>query len=468
MAEHSIHAQVRPEVPRSLRRALRNIKVEVRSIDAVRPYPNNANKHSKKQIGKLTDSLIEFGWTFPILIDDDGVIIAGHGRWEAAKRLGFEKVPVICLSDLSDAQVKAYRLTDNRLAQDAAWDNELVAMELQVLDGLDFDLEATGFEMGEIDFFIDGLNDAAGDDVPEEIPQIEADQRAVTQTGDVWLLGKHRIVCGDSTVLSVYQTLMAGAVARMVFTDPPYNVPVDGHVSGNGAVKHREFAMASGEMTEEAFRTFLHKWLTRIVACSLDGALLYVCIDWRHHHSVINVADALGLEHKNTCVWVKNNGGMGSLYRSRHELVVVLKTGKARHINNVELGKHGRNRTNVWEYAGANTFRDGRMEDLAMHPTVKPTDMVADAIMDTSKRGDIVLDPFCGSGTTIIAAERAGRHAYAIEIDPLYCDTAIRRWQAETGQDAVLEASGESAGKTFNQIQRHRQATSDKKETNDV
>jgi hypothetical protein len=238
----------------------------------------------------------------------------------------------------------------------------------------------------------------------------------------------------------------------MVFIDPPYNVPINGHVSGLGKVKHRDFAMASGEMSEARYVGFLGTCFGYLIGHSVNGSIHFICMDWRHSFELLSAARPIYSELKNLCVWNKDNGGMGSLYRSKHELVFVFKNGSATHINNVELGRHGRNRTNVWDYAGVNSLRDGRLEELAMHPTVKPVALVADAILDCSKRGGIVLDCFGGSGTTLIAAEKTGRRGYLMELDAAYVDVAIRRFQKLTGKQAT---HGETQ-RTFADLERDR------------
>ena len=264
----------------------------------------------------------------------------------------------------------------------------------------------------------------------------------MSRVGDLWLLGDHRLLCGDATKLASYGSLLGGERAQLVFVDPPYNVRIDGHVCGSGSIKHREFEMAAGEMSEAQFTGFLTTVLERLAQHSADGSIHYVCMDWRHIFELLAAGRAAYSELKNLCVWNKDNGGMGSLYRSKHELVLVFKHGSGAHINNVELGRHGRNRTNVWDYAGVNSFGAGRLDDLAMHPTVKPVALVADAIMDCSHRGGIVLDCFGGSGTTLIAAEQTGRHGRLIELDPAYVDVAIRRFAKLTGEKVTQAASG--------------------------
>lgn len=421
---------------------MNNLNVTDMSINTLKPYERNARTHSHKQIAQIAASIERFGWTNPVLINADGGIIAGHGRVAAAKSLGLATVPTIRLSNLSEAEVRAYIIADNKLAELAGWDSEILAIELQSLIDLDFDVSVIGFETAEIDMLIEGLDLGGLDDEGDTAPQIDHSQPAITQPGDLWQLGKHRLLCADATRPASFSELMAGEQAQMVFTDPPYNVPIDGHVSGLGRVRHAEFAMASGEMSQAQFISFLETIFTHLGAQSVDGALHFICMDWRHMHDVMAAAHDHYSELKNLCVWNKTNGGMGSLYRSQHELVFVYKCGTDPHINNVELGRYGRYRTNVWCYAGANAFGAGRDDALAMHPTVKPVALVQDAILDCSKRGGIVLDAFSGSGTTIIAAEKAGRIGHAIEIDPHYVDVAIKRWSALAGEQAVHAASG--------------------------
>ena len=419
-----------------------DLKVEYRDPKVLKPYDRNARTHSKKQIRQIADSIERFGWTNPVLIDGQDQIVAGHGRVAAAKRLGIEAVPTIRLEYMSEVEIRAYVIADNRLAELADWDDEILAIELQALVELDFDVEVTGFETAEIDLLIDGLDVAGAIDDGDRIPEVDPSASRVTQAGDLWRLGRHRLLCGDATKRKSFERLMAGERAQMVFTDPPYNVPIDGHVCGLGRIRHAEFAMASGEMSEAEFTGFLETVLGHLAAHSADGALHFVCMDWRHVYELLSASRETYGEMKNLCVWAKTNAGMGSLYRSQHELVFVFKNGSAPHVNNVELGRHGRYRTNVWQYAGVNALGADRDDELAMHPTVKPVALVADAIRDCSRRGDIVLDAFGGSGTTLIAAERAGRRGYAIEIDPLYVDVTLERFRATFGEEPVHEASG--------------------------
>lgn len=412
--------------------------------EKLKPYARNARVHSKKQIRQIAASIERFGFTNPVLVSEDGEIIAGHGRVEAARLLGLKAVPTLCLAHLSAAERKAYVLADNKLALNAGWDSETLAIELQGLIDLDFDVELTGFSLAEIDVVLDTVSDSDpdGHTAPEDaVPAVR--EAAVSQRGDVWQLGRHRLVCGDARSAEDYRALLGDEQVHLLFTDPPYNVPISGHVSGLGKVQHREFAFASGEMSEAAFTGFLKETLGSAAACCRDGAIAFVCMDWRHMGELLAAGHAVFSELKNLVVWNKTNGGMGSFYRSKHELIFVWKVGTAPHTNTFELGQTGRYRTNVWDYAGISSMSATREMELAMHPTVKPVALVADAIRDCSRRGELVLDPFGGSGTTLIAAEKTGRLARLIEYDPLYCDTIVRRWQTLTGKAAHLAASGE-------------------------
>jgi len=413
-----------------------------RDIGTLKPYARNARTHSKKQIKQIASSIERFGFVNPVLIGDDGTIIAGHGRVEAAKQLGLRSVPTLALSHLSEAEKRAYVLADNKLALNAGWDREILAIELQGLVDLEFDVELTGFSLAEIDLVLDeagesnpGAVDAAEDAVPA------AACPAVTQRGDVWVLGRHKLICGDARNSDDYARLLGNERVDLVFTDPPYNVAIDGHVCGLGSVKHREFAFASGEMSESQFTQFLEESLGAMAGVMRDGAIAFVCMDWRHMGEMLAAGNHAFTELKNLVVWNKTNGGMGAFYRSKHELIFVFKQGTAVHTNSFGLGETGRYRTNVWDYAGISSISSSRSEELAMHPTVKPVALIADAIRDCSKRGEIILDGFGGSGSTLIAAEKTGRAARLIEYDPLYCDTIVRRWQAYSGKQAVLAGS---------------------------
>ena len=416
-----------------------------RAITSLRPYARNARTHSKKQVRQIAASIERFGFTNPVLISDDGEIIAGHGRVEAAKLLKWKTVPTIALSHLSETERRAYVLADNKLALNAGWDKEILAIELQALVDLQFDVELTGFSLAEIDFAIEeaGEADPDGSDAAEDAVEY-ASGTPVSRKADLWQLGRHRLLCGDARSEIDFKALMDGETADLVFTDPPYNVKIDGNVCGLGTVKHREFAFASGEMSKSQFTGFLTETLGNVASVMRDGAIAYVCMDWRHMGELLAAGEAAFTELKNLVVWNKTNGGMGAFYRSKHELVFVFKQGTAEHTNSFGLGQTGRYRTNVWDYAGISSIGASRSDELAMHPTVKPVAMIADALRDCSRRGEIVLDAFGGSGSTLIAAEKTGRSARLIEYDPLYCDTIIKRWEAYTGKRATLAVTNDT------------------------
>jgi DNA modification methylase len=419
------------------------LAVEYQPVGNLAAFSSNARSHSKHQIRQIAASIKQFGFTNPVLIDNTNTIIAGHGRVAAAKLLGMEQVPTIRLESLTDDQIRAYVIADNRIAEKAGWDKSILAIELQHLLTIDlnFDVTITGFEVAEVDLILSETGKKQDED---DAFDIDETRQAVTQAGDLWQLGKHRVLCGNALEAAPFKTLMANRRAHLVFADPPYNVPIDGHVSGNGSVQHREFVMASGEMSEAEFTAFLVTSLSLLARHSTSGSIHFACMDWRHAGELLAAGRQIYDALMNVCVWVKNNGGMGSLYRSRHELIFVFRNGKSPHRNNVMLGQYGRNRSNVWEYPSASTFsRQGDEGNLLhSHPTVKPVALVADAILDCSARGEIVLDSFLGSGSTLIAAERVGRVCYGIEIDPRYVDVAVRRWQRHTGDSAVHESSG--------------------------
>jgi DNA modification methylase len=387
-------------------------------------------------------------------VSDELEILAGHGRAAAAQLIGLKQAPIVRLSELSPAEKKAYVLADNKLALNAGWDQEVLAIELQGLIDLGFDVEATGFALGEIEVILDEAAEATPNDpiggAEDEIPIVG--DSAVSRSGDVWLVGRHRLVCGDARDAEAYQALLGIERADLMFTDPPYNVPIDGHVCGSGRIRHREFAMGAGEMSSTEFTSFLEQTLGPAAERCRDGAIAFVCMDWRHAGELTAAGKVVFAELKNLCVWNKSNAGMGSFYRSKHELVFVFKKGTAPHVNSFGLGDTGRPRSNVWDYPGVSSIGPNRMEELAMHPTVKPTKLVADAIKDCSRRGDLVIDPFGGSGTTLIAAEKTGRTARVIEYDPAYCDTILRRFERVTGKQATLLATGE----TFEDVEQDR------------
>ena len=414
------------------------------AVEAIKPNVRNARTHSKKQTRQIADSITAFGFLVPILIDQGGLIIAGHGRYAAAALLGLQEVPVIRVEGLSDAKRRALALADNKIAENAGWDRELLATELPeladilIVEGLDVSI--TGFAPVEIDQIATDFEEDSSDPADTVDPEW-AKCPPLTAPGDLWQLGHHRLLCGDARNAEDLGRLMGDSRAAMAFLDPPYNVRVR-DIVGRGHIKHSEFAMASGELSRSGFVEFLTQSLTAVAAVSRDGSVHFVCMDWRHLGELLEAGGTVYDQMLNLVVWAKTNAGQGSFYRSAHELIGVYRVGTAAHLNNVELGRHGRSRSNVWHYAGVNTFRAGRLDELKCHPTVKPVTLVADAIKDCTRRGDIVLDAFCGSGTTIVAAERGGRRAYTIEIEPRFVDVAIQRWQAFSRKDAIQVDSG--------------------------
>jgi DNA modification methylase len=435
-----------------------SLKITYKDPAQLKPRARNPRTHTAKQIRQIQASIKEFGFINPVLIDGTNGIIAGHGRLEAAKLVGMRDVPTVRVDHLTAAQIRAYVIADNKLAENAGWDRELLTLELQELSvELNFDVTITGFETAEVDLLIGEIEDASEE--ADQLPAIDRSVPAVTQPGDCWRIGNHYLLCGDALKADSYDKLLGTQKAQLVFTDPPYNVAIEGNVSGLGRKKHREFAMASGEMSVVEFTQFLATTFKLLTTFSANGSIHFICMDWRHMREVLEAAETPYSELKNLCVWSKSNAGMGSLYRSQHELVFVFKSGTKPHINNVELGRFGRNRTNVWNYAGASSFGSNRDAELSMHPTVKPLSMVADAILDCSKRGGIVLDAFAGSGTTLIAAERTGRRAYGIELDPYYCDTIIRRF----GDAHDLKAVHAQSGLEFDKLKTQRLASGKKR-----
>lgn len=425
------------------------------ALDQIKPHPHNTHTHSKKQIGQIANSIRAVGFATPVLIDEYDVLLAGHGRLEAARLLGLKTIPAIVIDGLTEAKKRALLLADNRIAQSAGWDRELLAKEFEILpelladEGLDITL--TGFEPAEIDALLADFED--GDSEEAEDLGLPTGP-AISRLNDVWKLGKHRLLCGDARDPAQLKQLMGEELAQAAFLDPPYNVSVK-NIGGRGTIQHAEFVMASGEMSEGAFTDFLATTLGQAAQVSQDGAVHFVCMDWRHLSELLKAGRAAYDAMLNLVVWVKTNAGQGSFYRSQHELIAVFRAGSKPHLNTVELGRHGRSRSNVWKYAGANTFRAGRMEDLRDHPTVKPLGLVADALKDCTVRDDIILDTFCGSGTTLLAAERVGRRCRGMEINPGFVDVAIRRWQAFTGKDAVHI----DTGLTFEEVCRDRLAS---------
>ena len=411
-------------------------------IDKIKDAPRRVRKVLEKQEKAVKQSITRFGNRVPILIDGKYHVIDGHARLAAARLLGADRAPCIIVDDLPTREVRRLRLSLNKLQETGWWDDDELRIEIKELIEFDGDFEIPGFELPEIEAIMFGDDD--GEDPADNLDEVAApDGPVISHLGDVWILGDHQIVCGSSRDSSSIAKCLNGDVAEAVFTDPPYNVKVNGHVRGKkGGFK--EFAEGSGEMSHKEFLALLVDALGSAVAYIKPGAVIFSCMDWRHHVEMDEALEKLGLDILNICVWSKSNGGMGSLYRSRHEFVFVAKKPGASHTNNVKLGQHGRNRTNVWEYAGATGGAKDPDDDWAAHPTVKPVRLVMDALLDVTAPGDLVLDPFLGSGTTLMAAERTGRRCVGVEIEPAYVDLAIRRWQKLTGRDAIHAECGHS------------------------
>jgi DNA modification methylase len=422
------------------------LKVEYLPTSKIGVLPGNPRRHSATQIALIAASMAEHGNINPLLIDEDGVVIAGEARLEAARLAGMERVPAIRLRHLTAAQKRLYRIADNRIAeQGSSWSiPDLVAefgrleIEMPALD-----LQLSGFTLDDIDGYRDAQDAAEAASDEDAVPPAEVGP-SISRLGDCWAIGPHRLVCGDATSAGTYLKLLGRERADMIFGDPPYNVPIVGHVSGLGKAQHREFVQASGEMSAAEFKQFLLTFMRHCVRFAKPGALHYLCMDWRGLSHLLSAGEAAYGQLINICVWAKSNAGMGSLYRSAHELVAIFKSSKASHRNNVQLGASGRHRTNVWNYPGMTVPSRARSEALAVHPTVKPLALVRDAILDVTVRGDIVLDPFGGSGTTLLAADRIGRLARLIELDPLYCDVILRRAAKALKVEPVLIATDET------------------------
>ena len=400
-----------------------SLQYNIVSTDSLIEYARNPRKNDAV-VDKMVACIKEFGFRIPIVAKSDGSVVDGHLRLKAAKKLGLKEVPVV-------------------IADWAEWNEELVRLELE--EDTNFDLNLTGFDLDEIDRLLH--QDKKESAIAERA--IDDERSIISKVGDLWLLGEHRLLCGDATKLEDVKRLMNGHVADMIFTDPPYNVKVS-DISGLGKIHHQEFAMASGEMTEQEFIDFLSSVFSNLATVSKDGSIHYICMDWKHIYEIIVAGRNSYTEFKQLCVWNKGTGGMGTFYRSQHELIFVFKNGTAKHTNNFELGENGRYRTNVWDYAGMNNFAtDDRDELLKMHPTVKPLQLVIDAILDCSNYGETILDLFGGSGTTLIASEETHRKCCMMELDPKYVDTIVLRWQKHTGKHAIHAESG----KTFDELE---------------
>ena len=419
--------------------SLPTLTIEYLPVDDLKEAESNARTHTRHQEDLIVESIRRFGMVTAVGVGPDNRLIYGHARVRAARKAGLEKVPVVRIDHLSAEERRAYLLADNRLALEAGWDREVLARELQELQALDFDLPALGFTLPEIDSLYEDLADASTEGVdPYDDAMPEPQKNVVTRPEDIWILGNHRLARGDARDSSLYKRLLQGDTVDIVFADPPYNVKIENNVSGLGKVRHGDFAMASGEMASDEFIAFLTESFEPAASHMRDGAIAFVCMDWRHMTEMQEAGLAAFDELKNVCIWNKKNAGMGAFYRSKYEMVFVFKKGEAAHVNTFGLGGGGRHRSNVWDYAGVSALSGSGRDELAMHPTVKPVAMIVDALKDCSARGAIVLDNFGGSGSTLIAAEKCGRQARLIEYDPAYCDTIVRRWQIYTGKTAKL------------------------------
>ena len=411
---------------------------------ALKPIGRQTRKHPPAQVRKLQSSIEQFGFVLPIVVDADNRVIAGWGLVLAAKRAGLDEVPAITITDLDESKLRLLRLALNRLGEESSWDFDALALEFSDIVEIDcdVDLQLGGFEMGEIDV---ALGPSANDE-EDALPPLDEATAPISQVGDLWLVGEHRILCGDALSSDSYARLLGDEQAQMTFTDPPWNIPIAGNVSGLGAVKHEDFAMACGEMSAAEFGAFLRTALGHAAGRSAEGSIHFICMHWSKMGELLAATDGLYADLKALCVWSKPNAGMGSLYRSQHELVFVLKKGLAPHINNIQLGRFGRGRSNVWSYPSQNVLNAGSKSKLSIHPTAKPVGLVADAIRDCSNRNGIILDPFGGAGSTLIAAERTGRKARLIELEPRFVDATVKRWQTVTGRTAVNESTGAAFG----------------------
>lgn len=418
-------------------------RVELVSLDQLKFFEHRVRKHSTAQIVKIGKSLERFGCMIPILIDKDNYIVCGEARVSAAIELGWTSLPAIRVEHLSRGEIRTYRLADNRLAKDAECDPVELRKEFLEIETLGIDLQFTGFEIPEIDNTLCVLPSSPEED---DIEQLANGRPIVSRVGDMFEIGPHRILCGDALLAENYTRLMERKLAALSFTDPPYNVRIKGHVSGSD--RHREFAQASGEMSKDEFAGFLYAFLRHVHPVLKPGAVFMGCMHWRDNHRFVEQIEKAGFDLINICVWTKSNPGMGSLYRSQHEFINVARKPGDKPINNIQLGKYGRNRSNVWAYPGASSFGSQARNDLSDHPTPKPVALVMDAILDVTRRGDLVLDPFGGGGTTLIAAGKTGRVARLIEIDPRYVDLIIRRAQKVLGLTAICV----STGRTFEEV----------------
>jgi DNA modification methylase len=416
------------------------LAITYRLLSDLRANPSNTRTHPKSQIAKLQRIIAAAGFTNPILIDRQDMILCGHGRALAADALGMREVPTILIDGLSEADVRALVIADNAISDKAGCDKKLLRTELKYLAEIGYDVELTGFDSLEIDTLLSvdeehSVGEAAEEEAIE--PSVEA---PVSRVGDLWHCSRERMIVGDSRDPLVVERLMGGKRAQLAFLDPPYGCLIVNNVSGLGKTVHDNFLMGAGqESLPELAMTILRPAFKNVAAHCQAGAIAFVCSDRHAAVHMLDAAKGVFEEVKNWIVWVKTNAGMGSFYRSQFELIFAFKVSPGKVINNFGLGTGGRHRSNVWTYAGVNTFRNGRMEELTSHPTVKPRKLVMDAILDCSKRGGIVLDVFAGSGTTLSAARAVGRIGYGVELDPKYADVILHRLHRESGVEPLLD-----------------------------
>lgn len=426
---------------------LPDLKMELVPIKELNVAKKHVRKKDAAQIARIETSLKKFGQVTPILLNTFGTIVDGHLVVQAARNLGLEKVRCVRLEHLDEDEARLLSIALNRIQECGEWDMDNLSFELGELEGLDFDLTVTGFENPELDAIIEPkeLSEQA-----DSFPEVE--EQAVSRIGDVWLCGPHRVVCGNSLEIASFERALEGQQAGAIIGDWPYNLKIEGVVSGLGKTKHKDFLMASGEMSQAEFEQFLVTSLEHCRDSCIKGRVIYVFMDWRNIHLVRNAADEAGLHHLNTIVWDKGSGGMGALYRSAHEFIGVFGTAKTPAVNNVKLGKYGRDRTNVQHYPGANKQGSSAAEALKLHATPKPVELIGDLMLDVTNPGDLVLDPFLGSGTALIAGEVQNRIVAGIELDPRFVDVAVKRWEEWTGETAIHEETGQ----TFDELAEHR------------
>jgi hypothetical protein len=419
-----------------------SLTVERVAIDSLRAADPPVRRHPKKQFKKVCRSLEAFGQVTPIPVTPDGEIIDLELVWRALEANGAAYVNVIVVAGKSPEEISALRLALNRTASDGMWDDKNLRVVLQNLLDCNFDLDIPGFDAPEIDHYLN--LDAPQANVEEngsDIPPVAA--TAISKPGMIWSLGDHRVGCGSATDLTFVSRVLCGRTANVCFVDAPRNIKVDGSIAGRGRRRHREFIERAGDLSTDEYFALLRDSLLVLKRNSAPAALIYSCIDWRHVIEMTVAGHACDMPLYAICVRTNTNGGMCGIYRNEHEFVCVFEAGAERPLDNVELGRHGRNRTTVWSYAGMSSFGKKRGELLGTHPTVKPVAMIADVLRDVTKRGQIVLDTFLGSGSTLMAAQETGRACCGVESNPLYVDVAIRRWQNATGRDAVLVMTGE-------------------------